>query len=209
MVNCFLIVDTNSLTLVDTGLPGNDKKIVKYIIGLGHNPGNLRRILITHSDIDHFGSLAELKAATGARVFASEIEAEAITEGRTSRKKEQSGLSAILLAITRGFIRAKSVNIEEYLSDGQVLPVFGGLRVVATPGHTPGHLSFYAPAARILFAGDSLISRNGYLRGPSAIISDREDANASVKHQAALGAEIVCAAHGEVVMNAMEKFPLA
>ena len=44
------------------------------------------------------------------------------------------------------------------LSDGQILPVLGGLRVIETLGHTPGHISLFAPSAGILFCGDSIVS---------------------------------------------------
>ena len=77
----YLIVDPDGLTLIDTGVRSSDQKILKYIAGLGRAPGNLKRILITHSDGDHVGSLTALKAATGARVYASRIEAEATAAG--------------------------------------------------------------------------------------------------------------------------------
>jgi glyoxylase-like metal-dependent hydrolase (beta-lactamase superfamily II) len=208
VVNCFLIVDADALTLIDTGFPGNDKRIVKYIVDLGHKPGDLRRILITHSDTDHVGGLAALKEATGARVYASEIEAKAIAEGHSSREIKTSGLSRIQFAIARIFFRVKPAIVDEFLTDGQLLPIMGRLRVVATPGHTPGHVSFFAPSAGILFTGDSLASENGKLRGSASIYTwDQEKANASIRLQAELGAKIVCVAHGQVITDAAGKFP--
>lgn len=208
IVNCFLIVDADDLTLIDTGFSRNAKKILKYIIDLGHRPSDLRRILITHSDSDHIGGLAALKAATGARIYASEIEAKAIAEGHSSREIKVSGLTRIQFAITRIFFKVKPATVDEFLTDGQQLPILEGLRVVATPGHTPGHISFFAPAAGILFAGDSLTSGNGEICGSRrAYTWDEEKANASIRLQAALGAKIVCVAHGKVVMDAISKFP--
>ena len=77
-VNTYLISDPDGLTLIDAGLARRWRKILKYIASLGHAPQDLRRILVTHADGDHAGGLAALQAASGARVYASPIEAEAL-----------------------------------------------------------------------------------------------------------------------------------
>ena len=55
IANPYLIIDNDGLTLIDTGLSGSEKKILNYINGLGRSPGDLKRIVITHSDLDHIG----------------------------------------------------------------------------------------------------------------------------------------------------------
>lgn len=65
--------------------PNNLQRILQAISGIGRAPGDVKHILITHSDVDHVGCLAALKEKTGARVYASPIEAEAIAAGRPSR----------------------------------------------------------------------------------------------------------------------------
>ena len=60
-------MDPDGLTLIDTGLPGSGRKILNYISGLGRSPSDLKRIIITHSNIDHFGGLSEIKKASSAR----------------------------------------------------------------------------------------------------------------------------------------------
>jgi glyoxylase-like metal-dependent hydrolase (beta-lactamase superfamily II) len=209
IVNCYLIVDPDGLTLIDTGLPGNANKILKVIEGLGRKPGDVKRILITHADGDHVGSLARLKSATGARVYAHASEAEAIAAGRSSRDlKAHNLLLKLVFAITGRFFKAQPAQVDEFLTDGQVLPALGGLRVVETFGHTPGHVSLFAPTAGILFVGDSLVADKNGLRGSSGANTwDQDKANASVRKQAALGARIVCSGHGPVVMDAATRFP--
>lgn len=209
MVNCFLIVDPDGLTLVDTGMPGNANKILKYVEGLGHRPSDLKRILITHADGDHVGSLAALKAATGARVYANTAEAEAIAAGRSSRDlKSDNLLLKLVFAITGRLFKASPAQVDELVTEGQVLPALGGLRVVETSGHTPGHISLFAPSSGLLFVGDSLVSGKDGLRGSrGANTWDQDKANAAVRKQAALGARIVCSGHGPVVMDAAGKFP--
>ena len=209
IVNCYLIVDPDGLTLIDTGLPGNANRILQYVEGLGRKPGDVKRIVITHADGDHVGSLAALKAATGARVYANAVEAEAIAAGRSSRAlKSDNLLLKLVFAITGRLFKAQPAQVDEFLTDGQVLPALGGLRVVETFGHTPGHVSLFAPAAGILFVGDSLVSNKNGLRGSGGANTwDQDKANASVRKQAALGARIVCSGHGPVVMDAAGKFP--
>lgn len=208
MVNCYLIVEADGLTLIDTGLPGNRRNVLRYIADVGRAPGDLRRIVITHADGDHFGCLATLKDETGARAFASPIEAEAIANGRSSRELKTRGLQKLLSSLIAPAFRAKPVAVDEMLAGGQELPVLGGLRVVETPGHTPGHISLFAPLARILFAGDSMVSENGALRESRGFNTwDESKAIASVRAQAALGADIVCVGHGPVVRDAAGKFP--
>jgi glyoxylase-like metal-dependent hydrolase (beta-lactamase superfamily II) len=209
----FLIVDADGLTLIDAGLAGSEKKILKYIADLGRAPRDVKRIVITHADGDHVGALAALQAATGARVYASAYEAECITTGKMPRPLKPQGWQKIVFAVIAPLaarvFAAKPAQVDEILSDGQILPVLGGLRAVATIGHTPGHTSLFAPSAGILFVGDSLVSQGDKLRGSMGMNTwDQDKANAAVRAQAALGARIVCAGHGAVVMDAAGKFPV-
>jgi len=209
VVNVYLLIDTDGLTLIDTGLAGNNKKILKYIAGLSKQPSDLKRIILTHSDGDHVGALAALKAATGARAYASPIEAKAIQAGHPSRALKVRGVLALFFKVMFIFFKVKPATIDETLSNGEVLPVLGGLRVVETIGHTPGHISLFAPSAKILFAGDSMTaSADSQLRTSRGRNTwDEAKAIEAVKIQAALGAQIVCVGHGPIVRDAANKFP--
>ncbi len=209
-VNCYLIIEPTGLTLIDTGISRNTTNVLKYLAGLGKQPSDLKRILITHSDGDHVGALADLKSATGARIYTSSIEARAIAAAHPSRELKRQGLRMFLLMLIMPLIKVKPAQVDELLNDGQELPILGGLRVVNTPGHTPGHISFYVPAAKILFCGDSMVvEKNGTLRcSRGANTWDEDKAKESVKLQQALGANIVCSGHGPVVREAGGKFPV-
>ncbi|HVM71086.1 MAG TPA: MBL fold metallo-hydrolase [Anaerolineales bacterium] len=211
MANPYLIIEPDGLTLIDAGLPGSHKKILHFLAGLGHTPGELKRILITHADYDHVGGLAALKAATGACVFASPVEAQAMADGHASRPlKPRNVLLKLLFGLMTSLFKAPPAQADELLSDGQILPVLGGLRVMETPGHTPGHVSFFAPSAGILFCGDSIVSGENGLRGSTGSNNwDQAKSDESVRKQAALGARILCSGHGPVVMDAAGKFPKA
>jgi glyoxylase-like metal-dependent hydrolase (beta-lactamase superfamily II) len=210
--NCYLIVDNDGLTLIDTGLARDETKIQKSIVDLGRAAKDLRRIIITHADGDHVGSLAALKASSGARVLASAIEAKAIAAGESSRPLKPKGWQKVVFSLMRVLMarmfKSAPATVDETVSDGQVLPVLGGLRVVSTVGHTPGHISLFAPTTGILFVGDSLVAEGDTLRGSRGMNTwDQAKANESVKLQAALGARIVCSGHGPVILDAANKFP--
>ena len=206
-VNMYLIVDPDGLTVIDTGMPGSEKRILKYIANLGRAPSDVRRIIITHSDADHVGGLAALKAATGARVYANAVEAEAIAAGRASREIKPRGLAGVLFGLVAGLIKTAPATVDEFLTDGQVLPVLGGLRVVETFGHTPGHISLFAPSVRVLFTGDSIVAGDKLLPSRESNTWDMDRALEAVRLQAALDAQIVCSGHGPVVKDAAAKFP--
>ena len=210
VANPYLLVDPDGLTLIDAGLPGSDRKILRYLTGLGYAPKDLKRILITHADFDHVGGLARLKAASGARLYASPAEAQAMLEGHASRPlKPRSVIAKFLFDLMASLFKPAPVQADELLTDGQILPALGGLRVIETPGHTPGHISFFAPSAAILFCGDSIVSEESGLRGSSGANTwDQAKSDESVRKQAALGVHIVCSGHGPVVMDAQGKFPL-
>jgi glyoxylase-like metal-dependent hydrolase (beta-lactamase superfamily II) len=207
-VNAYLIVDTDGLTLIDTGMPGSDKKVLEYISGIDRLPDELKRIILTHSDIDHIGGLAALKTASGARTYANPIEAEGIARGKSTRPLKGRGVRLMLFKLLMPMFKAKSVKVDEMLSEGQMLSALGGLRVVNTFGHTPGHISLYSPSTKILFGGDSMRSSGDQLL-PSPLINTWDEAQMreAIKIQAALGAEIVCVGHGAVIKDAADKFP--
>jgi glyoxylase-like metal-dependent hydrolase (beta-lactamase superfamily II) len=211
MANTYILVDEDGLTVIDAGMPGSEKKILAYLVKLGKNASDVKRIVLTHSDIDHVGGLAALAGESGARTYASQIEAEAIATGKPSRQIQASGFSIrrFLFALLSPLFKAKPFQVDEMLTEGQTLPVLGGLRVVETPGHTPGHISLYAEKATVLFCGDSMVSDEDGLHGsrPEATW-DADQARKSVRKQTDLGASIVCTGHGPVIRDPGGKFPI-
>lgn len=207
--NSYVIVDPDGLTLIDAGLPRSQDKILRFISGLGRTPRDVRRILLTHADWDHVGGLAALHRATGARTYASRIEAEAMAAGRSSRPTKLPSSTSVIRRLMRRFMSPRPFKVDEILEEGQVLPVLGGLRVVDTAGHCPGHISFFSPSTGVLFCGDSMVTDEQGIHGSRPIFTwDAVMAQNAVKKQASLGARIVCSGHGPVVIDAAGKFPL-
>jgi len=211
VANPYILVDADGLTIIDAGLPRSERKILAYAASLGKSAHSVKRIILTHADLDHVGGLAALHKLTGARTYASKLEAEAIAAGIPSRQIKSSGFSVmrLMFSLLRPFMKVTPIQVDEILTDGQILPSLGGLRVVETPGHTPGHISLFAPAVGILFCGDSLVTdENGIYGSRPGLTWDAAKAKEAERKQAALGAHIVCSGHGPVIMDATGKFPL-
>jgi glyoxylase-like metal-dependent hydrolase (beta-lactamase superfamily II) len=196
-VNMYLIDEPDGLTLIDAGLKRSGAKLVlEALTKLGRQPGDLKRILITHSDGDHVGSSSELREATVANLGISALDGAKLEQGMPGRPgkgwlgKFAFGVTALLAPIT-------PVKADTWLEDGVALPVLGGLRVVATPGHTPGHLAFFAPRDGVLFAGDSMMAMGGKLSWSNGPVTDDYALGLqSIRKLEALRPTVVCCGHG-------------
>src|SRR5579872_3735099 len=84
-VNTYLLDSPDRCTLIDTGLPGSEAKILQTLIALGRNPTEIRRILLTHAHPDHIGSFAALKKATRAESYMHPLDAPIAASGKGFR----------------------------------------------------------------------------------------------------------------------------
>lgn len=193
--NVYLCVEAGELTLIDAGMPRKQKMIFSAIRDLGYTPHDLKRILITHADIDHVGSLAALQAESGAKIYAGQETAVYLTTGKSP--KHLPGLIQLINDTFLGFTAVAPANISVMGADDQ-LPFLGGIQVVATPGHTPDHLSFYGPVAGVLFAGDAFNTRNGRINPmPKMITADQTVANKSAITLLQLTPAVLACGHGK------------
>jgi glyoxylase-like metal-dependent hydrolase (beta-lactamase superfamily II) len=200
--NAYLVVDDAGLALVDTGLPGSGKKILALIGALGRRPEEITRIILTHQHPDHIGGVADLVAASGAEVWAHPLDTRAIEgTGKRDAPKGPLGLAFNMFIIPR----LRSVQVTHPMSDGETLPILaseGGLRVVATPGHTLGHISLYLAARKLLFAGD-VLRHSGEKIVPSPAMFNRDQAQAlrSFANLTRLEIEASLPGHGAPIMR--------
>lgn len=199
-LNLSLIVDaTHGSTLVDTGLPGQYDAIAAALAEAGLRVPDLRRIILTHQDIDHVGSLHDLVRASGARVLAHATEAPMIDGSVPPRYATPEALARHpqLRAVAERF---QPTPVDELLQDGTRLDLAGGVRVIFTPGHTPGHICLYHERSRTLIAGDALTADDRRLMGPNVgATPDMPMAVQSVRKLAELDVDTIVCYHGGVV----------
>ena len=199
--NVYIIVEPDGLTIVDAGMPGAVQRILAAITSMGRGPRDVRRILLTHQHVDHIGGLAALVQATGAETWAHPGDIPAI-EGR-ARREAPHGLLGMAFRMAF-FPRLRPATITHAASAGAVVPTLsgeGGLEVIETPGHTVGHISFYLPGRRLLFAGDAARTQRGQILPPPAVLShDMPQALQSVRTLAEMDIEACLPGHGAPVM---------
>ena len=178
--HCYLIHDDQGLTMIDASLPGRGEAILEEIRGLGFSPADLKRIFLTHTDMDHIGSAPELQKQTGCRVYISEEEQKYLT-GEYDRLPKKA----------ENFRKAQFVFPETELYPAAV----PGYQIISTPGHTKGHVAvLYGDC---LFAGDCMSTESGEVgMMPPYFTEDMEMAAQSMRKVSLLDFALWCPCHG-------------
>jgi glyoxylase-like metal-dependent hydrolase (beta-lactamase superfamily II) len=203
IMNLSLIRDLDhGLTLVDTALPGQIDLIEIALKQEGFSPEEIKKIVITHQDMDHVGCLHALKERTRATVYAYVDEVLYIDGTLTPIKFPTAERLAQNPNMAEKMKHYKPLPVDEAVQDGHVLEKSAGAVVVATPGHTPGHMSLYLPRTKTLIAGDALTSDSGALNGPlERATPDMGLAMESVRKLAELDVESIVCYHGGLVVD--------
>ncbi|MBM4445976.1 MAG: MBL fold metallo-hydrolase [Chloroflexi bacterium] len=198
--NAYLLVD-DGLTLVDTGFFGRADRILEQIKELGYSPSDVTRIIITHHHADHIGSLAELKRVTQAEVIAHPADAPYIDGSLPQPGPARPQWLGKFLARFSWLWSTEPVAVDVLVNDGDELPILGGVKILHTPGHTPGSICLYLQSKDLLIAGDLLANRFG-LRLPSrGFTVDTAQEMQSIKRVAVLEFDIICFGHGSPIMQ--------
>jgi glyoxylase-like metal-dependent hydrolase (beta-lactamase superfamily II) len=214
LVNWYLVEEGGRLTAVDAGLPKFRETLEANLRSIGHAPGDVDAVVLTHSDSDHTGVALALRDA-GARVLIHTADEEAL-RNPGPKKGEASPLKAlpragwrwrfwkVMAEMTRGG-GAKPPKFEgaETFADGDVLDVPGRPRVIHTPGHTDGHCAFLFEDRRMLFVGDALCTWNFFtgelgpqvMPGPTNVSTAQ--ARASLAALEPLDGRLLLPGHGE------------
>ena len=205
-----LLWDDTDIILIDTGLPGQLELIRDSIKKDGVAPEEITRVILTHHDMDHIGS-AKLLRESGAEIWAHELEAPYIQGDQLSPKlvkmeeryQELSDGERAFLERVKAGAPMFHVHVDRKLKDGESLPYCGGIEIIHTPGHTPGHIALRLLASGILVAGDTANITDGKLTGANPQHTlDMEQAEQSFKKIRALGARMTVCYHGGCVGGA-------
>ncbi|PKL11657.1 MAG: hypothetical protein CVV50_05400, partial [Spirochaetae bacterium HGW-Spirochaetae-6] len=168
-VNAVIIFD-EPLTVLDPG-PRQEKTFAlldEALKSRGKNLKNVKRILLTHTHVDHFGGAAEIVRLSGAEVFVHPDDAAKARLGRNEKSSRVMKKFLLSHGVPGSYTRyidlffEKSARYQEPLEKISFYPAEipfsnGTLRVHHTPGHTPGGVVFYEEASKTLFSGDTLL----------------------------------------------------
>ncbi|MEZ4728205.1 MAG: MBL fold metallo-hydrolase [Caldilineaceae bacterium] len=196
--------------LIDAGMTGTAPLIAdagENRFGQGSRPA---AILLTHGHFDHVGALKALAERWDVPIYAHPLEFPYL-DGRAAYPPPDPSVGGGLMARLAGFYPRGPINVSRWLhplpTNGSV-PEMPGWQWLHTPGHAPGHVSFWREADRSLIAGDAFITTNQEsafavamqrpeLHGPPMYYTpDWEQARQSVERLAALNPDLVVTGHG-------------
>ena len=214
IVNAYLVgppgAGDRGWVLVDAGLSfsaGCITRSAAAAFGPGARPA---AIVLTHGHFDHVGSLAALAEKWDAPVFAHPLELPYLT-GRSDYPPPDPTVGGGLMALLSPLYSRRGIDLGERvrpLPDDGSVPAMPGWRWVHTPGHSPGHVSFFRAGDRTLVAGDAFVTtkqesalaavfKPQVVHGPPAYFTtDWEAAGRSVRELARLRPEVAATGHG-------------
>lgn len=166
-----LLWDENNAILVDCGYVGALPYLERELARYGLTVGQLTGLVLTHHDHDHMGAAAALKRVSPRlKIYASEEEAPYISgrekslrlcqaeERQKTRPPEERDSGKAFCDMLR---KVEPVEVDVFLRDGEVMDWCGGCRVIATPGHMPGHISLFMEKDLIIITGDAMTIKDG------------------------------------------------
>lgn len=185
-----------SALVIDAGAKGSVGIVLWGLQALGIKPEQVEVIAITHHHPDHTGGLPRLSQETGARVAAHRLDA-GVVDGTEPRPDPYQ--NEFVAGVTRPFVRAlygDGVEVDTLLEDGDALPFAEEVRVVHTPGHTPGSACYYIPSMGTVVVGDALQRRFGRLGPPAEkVTADYRVACESLARLLPLDFHTICFSH--------------
>lgn len=193
-VNAYLVTD-DVVTLVDAGTPWDADRLRAELADAGVAVGDVDRVLLTHYDLDHVGTLAALTPDLDATLYGGRFDLELLTGRRTPPWRNHKG------ALQRVF----GPLIDRPALEGTAIPdggTIGTFTAFHTPGHTPGHVAYVSESLGVALLGDLLRASNGTLEPSGWIISyDTDQVRESIDRLAAESPafEVACAGHGEPI----------
>lgn len=203
-VNAFLLESPDGLAVIDTGIAGSAGKLLEAIKEIGREPTDVRHLLVTHCHSDHAGSVAELKRLTGATVTMHPLDAAMVRAGQALRPlKPAPGLFNAFVCrflVPSAPTVVEAAEVEHEVSDGERLPIAGGLQAIHVPGHCAGQLAFLWPEhGGVLIAADAAANAFGLALSP--LYEDLAEGQRSLAKLAALDFEIACFGHGKPIKS--------
>ncbi|TKX73657.1 MBL fold metallo-hydrolase [Halorubrum sp. GN11_10-6_MGM] len=191
-VNAYLVFD-DVPTLVDAGTPWDEAAIRRGLDEAGIGVSEVGRVLLTHYDLDHVGTLASLAPELDAPVRAYGFDAQLLRGARSPPIRNHKGLIQRLGGLVTDLPDLDVLGVR----DGEAV---GSFTAYHTPGHTPGHVAYVSEELGVGLLGDLVAESDGDLDPSEWLISYDTDAVATSVRSLAERAppfEVACVGHGD------------
>jgi glyoxylase-like metal-dependent hydrolase (beta-lactamase superfamily II) len=198
--HAYLWSDPDGLTLIDAGLPGSAPLLADAIQQTGHEPADLRHLVLTHFHADHIGATADIAEWGEVAVLAHHADAPFIRAAATGPAPDLADWEQPIYEQVMSQLPAQPVippRIDRELADGDRLGFGDGAVAIAVPGHTPGSVALYLPHHQVLFTGDAVARRQDGTVICGVFNVNRAQAAASFRRLATLDVTVACFGHGE------------
>jgi glyoxylase-like metal-dependent hydrolase (beta-lactamase superfamily II) len=163
-VNGFMLRDDDGrVTLIDMGIKSSGSKVMAALTSIGSGPSDVTRLMLTHAHPDHAGGAAHVAERTGHDFGIHEQDAPFATAGKSPPRDHSLRMGRLMDRLGGGGFTP--LQVAQTFTDGQVVPFAGGIEVVHTPGHSPGHAAYLHRDSGVLITGDSIFNVRG-LRWP-------------------------------------------
>lgn len=201
LLNSYLWVGEEGVTLIDTGWPESEALIGRALARLDRSPVDVRRVVLTHFHDDHAGAAAAVRGwSDKVEVLVGEPDAAFVTGSALGPIPDLTARERELHPPSQQPPQAGPCTVDGLLRDGDVLPFGGGCQVLATPGHTAGSVALFLPAAGALLTGDTFAEFGGEII-LGVFNLDRESMGGARERLAATGAEVAGFGHGEACVG--------
>ena len=182
-----LIWDEDTVILVDAGIMGTLPVIKKAMEDAGVLFERLDKIIVTHQDMDHIGGIKDIiDELPEVKVLAHE-EDKPYIQGEKKLVRLNSNFMERISALPEEeqkkvlyIFENSHAPVDTILADGEKLADCGGITVIHTPGHTPGHICLYHKATKTLIAGDAMNILDGQLTGTNVQLLSEEDTKTAI-----------------------------
>ncbi len=200
-VNAYAIVRKTGVVLIDTATPGKSDSILKELAGIHIKPSDIKAIVITHAHPDHAGSCKALADKLSAKIYVHKDDADVLL-GKAPYPAPRNFIELLSAFVTKHLWKYESPGDAVPVEDGSRIQGFEDLKIIHTPGHTPGALSVLDPKTSVLFCGDAINNRRNRLTGPMKyFMYDMDLAQESIKKIASLDFQTLCPGHGKWVSD--------